>query len=175
MWPVWGLVLSLPLFFKHFLKILLIYFFREKVREGKRRRETSACGCFPLGPHWGPDPQPWHVPWLGIKPVTLWFIGLNSVHWATSARAAWPLFITFIKELWLLLLTAVCWRIWDNLQRAGLRVLLWHHLVSCSANSQPLSASQSTQLLHLSCFGANFLFTQRLSSEVGGGGDKLKV
>ena len=27
-----------------------------------------------------------HVPWLGIKLVTLWFAGRHSIHWATPAR-----------------------------------------------------------------------------------------
>ena len=31
------------------------------------------CGCLSHGPHWGPGPQPRHLPWLGIKPETLWF------------------------------------------------------------------------------------------------------
>ena len=31
------------------------------------------CGCLSHGPHWGPGLQPRHVPWLGIKQVTLWF------------------------------------------------------------------------------------------------------
>ena len=31
------------------------------------------CGCFLHAPYWGLGLQPRHVPWLGIKPVTLWF------------------------------------------------------------------------------------------------------
>ena len=27
------------------------------------------------------------MPWLGIKPVTLWFTDQHSIHWATPARA----------------------------------------------------------------------------------------
>ena len=34
-----------------------------------------------------PGPQPRHVPWPGIKPTTLGFIGWYSIHWATPARA----------------------------------------------------------------------------------------
>ena len=37
-------------------------------------------------PYWGPGLQPSPVPWLGIKPVTLWVVGQRSVHWATPAR-----------------------------------------------------------------------------------------
>ena len=44
------------------------------------------CGCFSRTPYWEPGPQPRHVPWLGIEPVTLWFTGQRSIHWATPAR-----------------------------------------------------------------------------------------
>ena len=36
---------------------------------------------------WLPFLQPRHVPWLGLEPVTLWFGGQCSIHWATPARA----------------------------------------------------------------------------------------
>ena len=39
----------------------------------KERRETSMYGCLSSVLHWGPDTQPRHVLWLGIKPETLWF------------------------------------------------------------------------------------------------------
>ena len=45
------------------------------------------CGCLSCAPYWGPGPQHRHVPWLGIEPVTLWFAGPCSIHWATPARA----------------------------------------------------------------------------------------
>ena len=41
-------------------------------------------------PNWGPGLQPRHVPWLGIKPVTLWFAGWYSIHWVAPARAEVP-------------------------------------------------------------------------------------
>ena len=48
-----------------FLKIIFIYFFRERGREGRKRgRETSMRGCLLHAPYWGPGPQPRHVPWL---------------------------------------------------------------------------------------------------------------
>ena len=58
-----------------FLSDFIIYLFleREEGREGERGRETSMCGCLSCTPYWGPGPQPRHVPWLGIKPATLWF------------------------------------------------------------------------------------------------------
>ena len=45
------------------------------------------CDCLSRVPNWGPGPQPRHVPWLGIKPATLWFTGQCSIHWAPPARA----------------------------------------------------------------------------------------
>ena len=70
-----------------FFKILFIYFQREGKGGRKRGRTTSMCGCPPHAPHWGPGLQPRHMPWPGIKPVTLWFTGQCSIHWATPARA----------------------------------------------------------------------------------------
>ena len=61
---------------------------RERGREGrKRERETSMCGCLSHVPYWGLGLKPRHVPWLGIQPVTLWFTGQCSIHWATLSRA----------------------------------------------------------------------------------------
>ena len=44
------------------------------------------CCCLSHTPNQGPVLQPRHVPWLGIKPATLWFTGWHSVHWATPVR-----------------------------------------------------------------------------------------
>ena len=68
-----------------FFKILFI--FRQRGREEESKRETSICGCLSSAPYWWPRRQPRHVTWLGIKPVTLWFTGLCSLHWAIPARA----------------------------------------------------------------------------------------
>ena len=68
-----------------FLKKILFFLEGKGVRQ--RGKETSVCGCLSNTPHWGPGLQPRHVPWLGIEPVTLWFTGQHSVHWATRARA----------------------------------------------------------------------------------------
>ena len=78
-----------------FLNILFIYFQREGKGRRKRGWETSMCGWLSRSPHWRPGPHPRHVPWLGIKLVTLWFIGQHSIHWATPARAA----LSFLKVL----------------------------------------------------------------------------
>ena len=55
-------------------------------------------GCLLSTPNWGPGPQPRHVPWLGIKSATLWFVGQHSVHWATPAKAL-DLFWTFSVQI----------------------------------------------------------------------------
>ena len=74
--------------FIFFLKILFIYFWRE--------RETSMCErctnwLLSHAPNWGPGQWPRHVSWLGIEPEIFWFVGRHSIHWATPARA-WPPF-----------------------------------------------------------------------------------
>ena len=47
-----------------FFQRLYLFIFRERRREGgrKRDRETSVCGCLSHAPNWGPGPQPRHVP-----------------------------------------------------------------------------------------------------------------
>ena len=56
---------------------LKFYLFTDFLRVGKggreTARETSMCTCLSHGPHWGPGPQPRHVPWLGIELETLCF------------------------------------------------------------------------------------------------------
>ena len=64
------------------------YLFLERGKGGRKRsRETSICGCLSCAPYWGPGLQPRHVPWLGIQPASLRFVGRHSVCWATPARA----------------------------------------------------------------------------------------
>ena len=74
-------------FYFIFFRFLFIFRDREKKGSRKRGRETSVCGCVSCAPHWGPDLQPEHVPWLEIELMTLRFAGLHSIHWATPARA----------------------------------------------------------------------------------------
>ena len=57
------------------------------MKRRERGRGILMCGCLSHTPFWGPGPQPRRVSWLGIKPVTLWFAGQHSIHWATPARA----------------------------------------------------------------------------------------
>ena len=71
-----------------FKKILFIYFQREGKGGRKKGRKTSMCGCLFCASSWGLGLQPKRVPWLGIKPATLWFRGQYSIHWATPARAS---------------------------------------------------------------------------------------
>ena len=55
-------------------KILFIYL----QREGKGGRETSMCDCLSHTLHWGPGPQPRHVPCLGNE------------QWPFSSQASTP-------------------------------------------------------------------------------------
>ena len=84
----WDIFLHLSLIYKcivsFFLKISFIYFLDRGRR--KRGRVTSMCGCLSHTFHWGPGPQPRHVPWLGIKPATLQFADPYSTQWAIPAR-----------------------------------------------------------------------------------------
>ena len=60
------------------------------------------CGCLSHAPYWGPSPQPRHVPWLGIKPVTLQFTGRHSIQWVLNFSYLWngvtP--ITLLPKKW---------------------------------------------------------------------------
>ena len=67
-------------FYPSFKKsILFIYFEREGKERRMRGRETSMCDCLLHAPYWGPGLKPKHVPWLGIKLMTLWFSGWHSI------------------------------------------------------------------------------------------------
>ena len=70
-----------------FYKKDFIYLFLERGRERERGRETSTCGCLlhdPLTRDLSRNPS--MHPRLAIAPVTLWFAGWHSIHWATPAR-----------------------------------------------------------------------------------------
>ena len=64
------LFLPSPSIFFNFIYLLL-----ERGDGEEKERETSICGCLSQAPYWGPGLQLMHVPWLGIKPATLWFTG----------------------------------------------------------------------------------------------------
>ena len=72
---------------------IYLFIFRDWGREGEREGEKCWCardtsiGCLSYTPYRGPGPQPRHVPWLGIEPVTFKFAGRYSAHWAIVARA----------------------------------------------------------------------------------------
>ena len=56
-----------PILMANFKKLfvflrLFIHFYREEKGRRKGRRETSLCSCLSHAPHWGPGPQPRHVP-----------------------------------------------------------------------------------------------------------------
>ena len=63
---------------------------------GRKRGEKHRCTidtsirCLSHAPDWGPAPQPRHVPWLRIKPVTFQFAVWRSIHWGTPGRVGSP-------------------------------------------------------------------------------------
>ena len=72
--------------FSFFRDFIYLFLDRGIGREKERKRNINVwllVVCPPLGL----GLQPRRVPWLGIKPVTLWFTGWCSIHWATPARA----------------------------------------------------------------------------------------
>ena len=79
-----------------------MYLFLEYMRgEGgrKRGRGTSMCERHQLvascmHPHWGPNLQPRHVPWLVIKLVTFRCVGRCPAHWATAVRVRSAVLLT---------------------------------------------------------------------------------
>ena len=77
------------LFFKDF-----IYLFLER-GEGRERNINVWLLLMHLALETWPT-KPRHVPWLGIKPATLWFSGWHSIHWATLARAVLLVLFLFL-------------------------------------------------------------------------------
>ena len=71
-------------------KLFCLLIFIERKRGGKEgqkhqcERETST-GCLLYAPWLGPNLQPWHVPWLRIKPATFHFVGC-PINWDTQSR-----------------------------------------------------------------------------------------
>ena len=78
-----------------FLKVLFIFWRgrREGEREGKKHQCVVA-SCAP--PYWGSGSQPRHVPWLVIKPVTLWF----ADHCSTTEPHQPGLILIFLNWIW---------------------------------------------------------------------------
>ena len=87
-----------------FFKDLFIYLFSER-GERRRRRETLMCEKHQLvasrvPPKGNLAPCARHVLWQGIEPVTSWFTGWCSFHWATPARAELSFFdVQIVPEL----------------------------------------------------------------------------
>ena len=76
----------------HFLKRFYFFLERGGRREEKRERNIDVRGKHQLVasctyPDWGPNPQPRHVPWLGMEPVTFCFVGWCPTNWSMMVRA----------------------------------------------------------------------------------------
>ena len=71
-------------------------FFRERGREGEREGEKHQCMVAFQAPPTGDLACNPGMSWLGIKPVTLWFAGPCSIHWATPARADSTTFLILV-------------------------------------------------------------------------------
>ena len=75
-----------------------IYLFLERGEGRDKERERNIPVWLPLArPLLGTGPATQCVPWLGIKPVTFWFTGRHSIHWATSVRARGHFFHCFLE------------------------------------------------------------------------------
>ena len=94
-WPKYFFLLFVCLFTDLIIKDMyfkyFIYFFRDRERERERERNISVCkiqDCPLHTSNWGPSLQPRYVPWLGIdrQPFGLQ-AGIQTIHWATPARA----------------------------------------------------------------------------------------
>ena len=81
-------------FFYDFISLFL-----DREEGSEEEKERNMCGCLWHSPYWAPGLQPRHVPWLGIKLATPWFVGQCSIHWDTPARAEYTFFILKTKML----------------------------------------------------------------------------
>ena len=85
-----SLTFFLKIFFNPHLRTFFHCFFRDRRREGERKRNIDGREKHQLSSHthpiWGSNPQPGYMPWPGIEPVTFWFMGqcsnqLIDLHW----------------------------------------------------------------------------------------------
>ena len=93
-WKESSYTVLLPLFFLRFY----LFIFRERGKEREREGVKHQCVVASCAPRTGePGLRPRHVPSMNIKPVTLWFAGRHSIHWATPARHL-PLYEYFTRR-----------------------------------------------------------------------------
>ena len=98
----------------HFFFRFYLFVFRERGGKGEREEEklqreketliflfhlcmqslVDSCMC----PNQGLNPQPLHVPWMGIEPATFRFVGQCPTNWSTPARARY-VFMLNVKVL----------------------------------------------------------------------------
>ena len=56
-----------------------------RVREKHQCARETSIGCLPYMPNWGSNPPSRYVPWLGVKPAAIWYMGRHFNSWAP-----WP-------------------------------------------------------------------------------------
>ena len=74
------------------MSVSLLFLEREEGREKERERNTDVWEkhqsiASPMCPNWGQGPQPMHVPWLGVEPVTVHLSEWHPTPWATLIKA----------------------------------------------------------------------------------------
>ena len=52
--------------------------FKERGRGTEREREKHRLVTSHTCLNWGSNPKPMYVPWLGIEPATVWYVGQCS-------------------------------------------------------------------------------------------------
>ena len=72
-----------------------LFIFRDRVMEGEKRRRARQTLSGPLlpTPSWGAGAQPRCVLWLGMKPVTFWFVGWHPTHWMEREKMSYFIYI----------------------------------------------------------------------------------
>ena len=77
---VWNFLRKLKIELPFDLEIPLLYYTLRTLKHQFKR-------TYAPHPAWGPNPQPRHVPWLGIQPETFRHVGQRPINWATPVRA----------------------------------------------------------------------------------------